>query len=168
MASIYQPLLDRLAACPGDELTLRFAEIAAIIGRPLAPYARTEPAYWASRQNRVVALLEERGWWADLDAAEEAVTFRRGRRPVPNRAHQLDPLLAFLAAQEGETLRLSLDEIAAIMDGKLARMARLDPAWWDGRERRARRWEALGWTARLDIRGQAVVFTRGAMPDPQG
>jgi hypothetical protein len=58
MASKYRPLLDRLAACPDDILTLPFTAIEAIVGRRLRSTAR-------------------------LDIRGQAVVFTRGAMPDP-------------------------------------------------------------------------------------
>ena len=65
----YWPLYDYLVAQAGDRLTLRLAEIEAIMGAPLPPRAHGRQ-WWvnshASLQGR--AWLEA-GWWAWLDTA---------------------------------------------------------------------------------------------------
>ena len=82
-SSKYQPLADHLAAQPGDEVTLSFAEIMAILGAalPASAYVR---AWWTGRSPNSVrtqgwrqvgwevtaVTRREREWW---------VTFRRQR-----------------------------------------------------------------------------------------
>jgi hypothetical protein len=154
-----QPLVDRLTASGDDRLTLTLAAIAALIDRPLPPSATTDQ-YWRHRGNTIVHTLHAHGWHASVNPAGDRVTFAHARPGQGTRPSRLDPLLAHLAAQEGDTVRLSFEQLAAILGGYLRGSARVDPAWWDGREPHARKWEALGWEARLDIQGRAVEFRR--------
>ena len=154
----FQPLIDRLTAADGAPLILSLPEVAALIGAPLPRAARTTPRFWRLAGYAIPRALLAEGWHATLHPQESVVTFTpaaHARRPSG-----LAPLRAFLAKQEGERVLLSLDEVAAILGGYLVRTARLDPAWWDGRERHARTWEGLGWQARLDIRRRSVEFRR--------
>src|SRR5215475_14031514 len=154
----FQPLIDRLTAADGAPLILSLPEVAALIGCPLPRSARTNPRFWRLSGYAIPRALLAEGWRATLHAQESVVTFTPAEHE--RRPSGLDPLGAFLATQEGETVRLSLEQVEAILGGYLVRTARLDPAWWDGRERHARTWEALGWKARLDIRRRSVEFRR--------
>jgi hypothetical protein len=156
-----RPLIDRLTASGGDHLTLTLAEIAALIDRPLPPSATTDQ-YWRHRGNALVRTLHAHDWHASLDPAGDRVTFAHSRPRGTPRPSRLDPLLAFLADQQADTVRLSFAQLREIFGGYLVSAARIDPAWWDGREPHARKWEALGWKARLDIQGRAVEFRRVA------
>jgi hypothetical protein len=158
--SRYQPLIDALITYRGDTRTLSFAQIERLIGGALPLTARSKLSYWHYPNQTVTRLLHRIGWYATLDPAAGTVTFVRGPPPPYQRPSFLNPLLAYLADQPGETLRLSLDAIAQILGKPLSSAARHDPAWWDGRERHAGKWEALGWRARLDIAGGAVTFMR--------
>jgi hypothetical protein len=154
----FQPLIDRLTAADGEPLILSLTEIATLIGCPLPRSARTNPRFWRLSGYAIPRALIAEGWRATLHPQEYVVTFTRtGNERRPN---GLDPLRVYLATREGETVLLSLEQVEAILGGYLVRTARLDPAWWDGRERHARTWEALGWKARLDIRRRSVEFRR--------
>lgn len=77
-ASIYVPLVAYLAAQDGDTVTLTFAEIEAIIGRPLAVTAQVSPAFWTSTHGLgFLRDLHALGWRASLRAKQHAVAFRR-------------------------------------------------------------------------------------------
>jgi len=157
----YQRLIDRLTASGDDHLTLSFAEIAALVDRPLPPSATTDQ-YWRHLGSALPRALRAHGWYATLDPAGDRVTFAHSRPRGTPRPSRLDPLLAFLADQQADTVGLSFAQLREIFGGYLVSAARIDPAWWDGREPHARKWEALGWKARLDIQGRAVEFRRVA------
>jgi hypothetical protein len=155
-----QPLIDRLTATDGEALTLSLTEITTLLNRPLPQSATTNPRYWQGYGSTISRALTAQGWRATLHPQEDVVMF--ARVPHARRPSRLDPLRAYLATQEGETVLLSLDQVTAILGGYLVRTARLDPAWWDGREPHARAWEESGWKARLDIRRRSVEFRRTA------
>ena len=77
---VYRPLAAYLAAQSADEVTLSFAQIRAILGRPLpsSAYLRT---WWTTRSANTVRSQRWRaaGWEATLTqrADEWRVTFRR-------------------------------------------------------------------------------------------
>lgn len=77
---IYQPLLDFLAASADDSLVLSFAEIEALIDRPLSVSAQVAPSFWTSAPDiPFVRALQAMGWQAHLDVKAHAVTFHRRR-----------------------------------------------------------------------------------------
>ncbi len=81
MPSKYGPLMNYLAAQPGDRVTLTLAEIEAIIGVPLPPRAR-QRGWWVGGQPRVTPRqhVREAGWHIVLDGfwgRTPAVTFVR-------------------------------------------------------------------------------------------
>lgn len=53
----YQPLADFLAAQPGGEVTLTFAQIEEVVGRPL-PAGAQSPAWWSTAR----ALQQSKAW----------------------------------------------------------------------------------------------------------
>jgi len=71
------------------------------------------------------------------------------------------PLIDHLAARDGRDVVLTLPEIEAIIGAPLATTAYVDTWYWTGRTLACvRRWEALGWRARLDRRNGRVHFAR--------
>ena len=64
MPSRYQPLFDLLAATTGDEVTLTYKEVAALIGGPLPETAIFQSGWWTSKANRTVQSVEGDGWVA--------------------------------------------------------------------------------------------------------
>jgi hypothetical protein len=74
----YEPLRRYLAALPGERVTLRFAEVEAIVGAPLPASAGGQ--HWWTNYPRPARL---RGWgaagWrvAHVDAFQRLVTFVR-------------------------------------------------------------------------------------------
>jgi hypothetical protein len=74
----YEPLRRYLAALPGDRVTLRFAEIEAIVGAPLPASAENRP-WWTNEAHKA----RQHGWgaagWrvAHVDVHERVVTFVR-------------------------------------------------------------------------------------------
>jgi hypothetical protein len=75
--SVYQPLLDFLAAAVGETLTLSFDEIEAILDRPLAVSAQVSPSCWTGTAVPFVRTLHAMGWRAHLDVPTHHVAFRR-------------------------------------------------------------------------------------------
>jgi hypothetical protein len=76
--SRYAPLVAYIAACPSAPVRLTFAEIEAILGRPLAVSAQVAPHFWRdAHTQRFVADLRALGWEAHLDIRGRAVEFRR-------------------------------------------------------------------------------------------
>ena len=85
MGTTYRPLVDHLEAQSSSSITCTFAEIEAVLGRPLprAAYTRT---WWRSRTTALGQRLAAAGW--EVRAADERrgrITFGRvvddGRRP---------------------------------------------------------------------------------------
>ena len=82
MASVYQPLGAYLAQQPGPTHALTFAEVEAILGRPLPPTASAERAWnwWTNDPGHSQA---DYGWlaagWqvAGVDRGRQTVTFRK-------------------------------------------------------------------------------------------
>jgi hypothetical protein len=72
------PLLDALAALPAEQaaVTLTYAELATLLGRPLPISARTTAWHWTgsavARRNWIAA-----GWTARFDRPAHTVTFTR-------------------------------------------------------------------------------------------
>jgi hypothetical protein len=78
----YDPLERFLAAQPGQDTTLAFAQIEQVIGAPLPPSARTYPMWWSNETGRERHVQAEAwlrsGWRVDeVQFREETVTFRR-------------------------------------------------------------------------------------------
>jgi hypothetical protein len=91
-------------ASGGDYLTLSLTEIAALIDHPVQRSAITNPRYWQHLGNSIPRTLVAQGWRATMHPHGDAVTFSRSGHEQRTRPTRLDPLLAFLAAQEGETV----------------------------------------------------------------
>jgi hypothetical protein len=71
------------------------------------------------------------------------------------------PLIAYLAAQEGNHVTLTFAEIEAIIGVPLSVSAQVsDAIWMSQRERLGRDLAASGWRAHLRVRGHAVTFQR--------
>jgi hypothetical protein len=76
--SIYQTLVDRLAASEDDEVVLTFKEIAVIIGRPTLPEtAILHPTWWRKKTSAHVVLWMALGWQARADRDHLRVIFTR-------------------------------------------------------------------------------------------
>jgi hypothetical protein len=79
MARKYEPLAKHLSTQHVDEVTMRFADVAAAVG-PLPPSAVKHQAWWANSLSHPEA---KDGWLAagrkvvSCDQAREVVTFRR-------------------------------------------------------------------------------------------
>ena len=79
-SSRYQRLADYLAAQPGDEVRLNFAQIEALLGAPLPTSAYVRNWWWSKGAKRLAAQpWRAAGWEATLTqrADEWRVTFRR-------------------------------------------------------------------------------------------
>ncbi len=89
----YDPLRDYLMRCGSDEVTLSFADIESIIGRPLPPSALHYDAWWANIGDSVLTQHSQAkswhaaGYMAQANCAEKSVLFCResitGDAPVP-------------------------------------------------------------------------------------
>ena len=64
MATKYQPLVDYIAAETEGAVTLSFAEIEAILGRPLPETMQIEAAHWRHSRTALGWGLHARGWTA--------------------------------------------------------------------------------------------------------
>ena len=82
MSRKYQPLIDYLNAVPGDEVTLSFEELEALVG-PMRPYTRTN-SFWANTSkfaNRPAWLIQQRTEFESyFQRTAQKVCFRR-RKP---------------------------------------------------------------------------------------
>ncbi len=77
--SPFERLADYLAACPADEVTLPFTEIATIIGGRLPEEAVLRSSWWRTQAHRPVQLWQALGWEARADRDHLRVTFTRMR-----------------------------------------------------------------------------------------
>ncbi len=75
--TIYQPLLDFLAAQTDRDVTLSFSEIEAIIGWPLSASACAMPTFWNAMMNLHVRRWRKMGWRAHYDRRNQCVHFAR-------------------------------------------------------------------------------------------
>ncbi len=76
--SRYQPIVDLLAASPGDEVVLTFKEISALIGgQDLPESAILTGGWWTESSRRHVALWRAIGWRARYDRDRLRVIFTR-------------------------------------------------------------------------------------------
>ncbi len=75
--SVYQPLLDHLAAVEGHEAILTFREIEAILDAALPPTAITSRGYWSSASNSHVRAWQALGWHAHASPRKLRVRFAR-------------------------------------------------------------------------------------------
>jgi hypothetical protein len=78
LAGRYRPLLQHLAVLPSEQraCVLSFAELAAILGSPLAVSARLNGWYWTAGPVARANWIRD-GWDARLDRGDRAVTFTR-------------------------------------------------------------------------------------------
>jgi hypothetical protein len=75
---IYAPLVAYLTDQEADRVLLTFAQIEAMIGRPLARTPQVSPAFWIDRHaQRFPKELDALGWRAHLHVHAHAVSFRR-------------------------------------------------------------------------------------------
>ena len=108
--SKYYPLFNYLQQQPDtDLLELSFAEIQAILGRPLPPSAQTMRAWWANASRTAQAISwQEAGWLVDsVDFETQLVIFRpariapfgvcRNRRPFPDFHDPFSPWMSLLS-----------------------------------------------------------------------
>ncbi len=77
MPSVYQPLLDFLAAATGDEITLTYKEVTALIGGPLPETAVLHTSWWRGKHHDHVQTWRALGWHAHASAAHRRVIFTR-------------------------------------------------------------------------------------------
>lgn len=79
--SKYQPLFEYLRQQPDSvPVELTFAEIEAILGRPLPPTATVNRAWWANSQAPQARLWQAAGWLVDdVNFKEQTVVFRPAR-----------------------------------------------------------------------------------------
>jgi hypothetical protein len=75
------------------------------------------------------------------------------------RYHPLYRYLALRPVTERQVI-LSFEEVERLIGKSLSHAARTNTSYWTSLVRRVRRWQMLGWHARLDSVRQAVVFTR--------
>lgn len=78
--SVYEPLKRHLSATDASELRMSFAEIEALLGRPLPASARRHPSWWSNNVGTHVNAMAWRnaGWrTARVNIADEHVTFLR-------------------------------------------------------------------------------------------
>ncbi len=73
----YQPLLDFLAIQSERDVTLSFAAIEAIIGRPLSVSAMNMPTAWHQTAQIHVRQWQAMGWRAHYDRRNRCVHFAR-------------------------------------------------------------------------------------------
>ncbi len=76
MPSKYQPLLDLLAEATGDEVTLTYKEVAALIG-PLPEQAILTSYWWIRNDDTPATLWRAAGWDAHPDRDHRRVIFTR-------------------------------------------------------------------------------------------
>jgi hypothetical protein len=76
--TVYAPLLAYLRDASADRVSLSFAEIEALIDRPLSVSAQVSPSFWTSTTAMPFArTMQAMGWQAHLDMKAHAVTFHR-------------------------------------------------------------------------------------------
>jgi hypothetical protein len=81
-------------------------------------------------------------------------------RDVPSR---YQPLLAFLAACEGDEVVLPYRAVAALIGGPLPESAILYTSWWTSKKSaHVQEWRAMGWRAHASPAHLRVRFTRDA------
>lgn len=79
--SKYYPLFEYLRQQPDSvPLELSFAEIEAILGRPLPPTAASTRAWWANSQTAQGRAWQEAGWLVDYPNLEEKIVMFRPAR----------------------------------------------------------------------------------------
>ncbi len=75
--SKYQPLIDLLTGASGDEVTLTYKEVAALIGGPLPETAVLQTTWWRGKRYDHVQAWQALGWRAHASAANRRVRFTR-------------------------------------------------------------------------------------------
>jgi len=79
------------------------------------------------------------------------------------RVSRFQPLADHLAAQGSDEIVLDFARIEAIIGHPLSLSMQTGPELWTmATFAPVRCWRAVGWRARLDIKGRRVVFTRDA------
>jgi DNA-binding transcriptional regulator YiaG len=91
--SKYFPLYEYLDQQPDSDLIeLTFAEVEAILGKPLPPSAKSSRAWWANSASAHAQAWQEAGWLVDaVDFEDEVIVFRPERisyRVTPVRKSQ--------------------------------------------------------------------------------
>ncbi len=77
MPSVYQPLLDYLAAVEGHTAVLTLVEIEAILDAALPPSATAQGIYWSNANNNYVRAWRALGWSAHFNGRRGLVIFTR-------------------------------------------------------------------------------------------
>ncbi len=75
--SKYQPLFDHLAEATGDEMTLTYREVAALIGGLLPETAVLSTDWWLRTQHAHGQAWQALGWHVHASAANRRVRFTR-------------------------------------------------------------------------------------------
>ncbi|HEY0853753.1 MAG TPA: hypothetical protein VGD86_02915 [Devosia sp.] len=76
--SVYQPLHDHLLFSGSNQVSMTFAEVEVVLGRPLPASARKRTAWWSNNAEghvQALAWLSASYRTAELDLAAERVTF---------------------------------------------------------------------------------------------
>jgi hypothetical protein len=79
---------------------------------------------------------------------------------APSRPTYFAPVIAPLAAQEGDRVVLTLAEIEAMVGRKLPDCAYANTSYWVSGDAARARWRANGWHPRLLVKARAVEFRR--------
>lgn len=75
--TVYQPLIDHLAASTAPVVWLTFAEIERILGTRLPPSARTHASFWTRSGNAHVRGWRAFGWGAHFSRHRAFIHFTR-------------------------------------------------------------------------------------------
>ncbi len=171
MTSKYQPLADYLIAHTDvSAIVLTFGAIEAIIGVPLPKTMQVDSSAWNSAHHAYVRDWGAAGWVATLDGRNRQVVFAReeraalpGKMKGRTRPSRFQALAAYLAQCTEPAVVLDFPQIEAIIGHPLAVSAYTSNAMWTvATLASVRCWQAVGWRARLDIKGRCVVFTHDA------
>lgn len=133
--SIYEPLVQFLAAARGGAVRLSFAEIERALGRRLPSSARKHQAWWANSDSHTqAATWMAAGWQTEqVDLGGETVVFARRARAsaaVPAAARAGGDVVVLPRAQLSTGLRRAIDDLMAEdgLDETRAVLALLDEA----------------------------------------
>ncbi len=171
MTSKYQRLADYLIAHTDvGAIVLTFGAIEAMIGVPLPKMMQVDTSAWNSVHHAYVRDWETAGWVATLDWRNQQVVFAReeraalpGRIKGRTRPSRFQALAEYLAQCTEPGIVLDFAQIEAIIGHPLAVSAYTSDAMWTlATLASVRCWKAVGWRARLDVKGRCVVFTHDA------
>lgn len=122
-------------------------------------------AYQAALRERAPAQTSQTDFI--IQSREDPSTYSvASARDVP---YKYLPLSEFLEKLDDNSIRLSFDEIEAILGDQLPKSAIRYPAWWSNTSSYSRIWRSVGWRTKwLSIPEERVSFVRQGVTKPAG